>query len=162
MRQHGPLKKFLRECKSLTKLELIAVDCDLMSFFTSTEFPFTLRQLTLSSTVRPKDDQSPNEEFALKFFNRNCSTIQTLDLQAPLPSKVLQFALKRFRVLRYLVLRLNFLPEDPNFFFQKLGKKSVKLLTLEGPYLNVNQTKAIFKLYPAIQVNFAHKIKRPN
>lgn len=155
LRQHEPLRNFLLECVSLIKLELHAVNCDLMNFFTPTlNFPFQLRHLSLVSTLNKIAHSYDNEDEAIKFLNQHNNSIHLLELQGLLPKNVIDFALKRFRLLKSLVLRLNYMPVDADFYSQKRPKKSVKMLTLEGPFLNVQQITGIFKLYPSIHASY--------
>jgi hypothetical protein len=151
LRQHEPLKNFLTQCKSLIILELNAIDCDLMSFFTSANFSFQLKELSLSSTLIKKAETYDNEDMAINFFNTLCSSLTTLEIHAPLPNKVLDFLLKKFRLLKRLTLKTNLIPLEMNFYPQKHPKRSVKVLTLEGPYMNVRQTEGILRLYPVVQ-----------
>lgn len=84
-------------------------------------------------------------------FLRHHTTLNFLEIRAQLPIEVLRFAMKKFRMLKSLTLRLSLLPIDEEFYAQKSPRKSVKNLTLEGPFIDLNQIKAIFKLYSGVQ-----------
>lgn len=144
------LTKFLMQCKCLTKLELHGVNCDIIDFFKLPALPFQLRYLSLSSSKISGAVENFDED-GLNFLRAHVSTLNFLEIRAQLPHDMLDFALKKFRMLKSLTLRLNMLPNAEAFYVIKTSRKSVKTLTLEGPYIDLHQITAILKLYPATQ-----------
>ena len=150
------LTNFLLSLNKLKELELNAIDCDLMDFFTKAEFPFDLRRLSLNSTLPASSTNEPhkNEVAAMKFFTFNCvKTLQFIDIHAGLPHSVLCLCMTKMTKLKSLVLRLDVLPKD--FKFNGATKKSEGLreLTLKGTSCDFEQALGVLKLYPLITVS---------
>lgn len=144
---------FLMQCKNLVKLNIYAIKNGIMDFFTNTSvfrFPFQLRNLSLSSPISYSVVPNNNEE-AMNFLKRYATSLNDLEIRAQLSLDVLEFLLKKLRLLKSLVLRLNFLPIDASFYAIRNPKKNLKKLILEGPYINLDQIEAILKLFPALQ-----------
>lgn len=121
-----------------------------MDFFKFPGCPFQLRYLSLSSSKLSREFEHFNED-GMSFLRHHANTLNFLEIRAQLPHEVLEFALKKLRMLRSLTLRLNLIPTQETFYNHRQPRKSVKTLTLEGPYIDLHQITAILKLYPATQ-----------
>lgn len=143
---------FLSEVNDLKKLELHAVTCDIMEFFNQNNYTFGLKHLVLISTdFIGTVSNDYDHVFLQEFIKEHAATINTLEMRAFVSPWCLNFLVKKLRVLRFLLLKVNCLIPDLALYTNKKPRKSVKNLILEGPYTDLEIITAILTLYPSVK-----------
>lgn len=150
LKPYYELSAFLSACINLKKLELNAYSCDLMDLFEVMEYKFKLKQLIIETHHFDKEPSKEFENNFLKFLKIHTCSLTSLEVRGSVTNDVLCYMLKKIRFMKTLVVKISFLPEDANFYEVKKPKRSVKRLTLEGPFSNTAPMTAIIQLYPSI------------
>jgi hypothetical protein len=143
---------FLCEHKTISSLELQA-NSDIMNFFEVVpNYGFVLKHLSLITTQYDEEPSSAYEENFLNFLRSSAMKgMKSLEIKSKVTLPVLDFMLKHFRLLKTLTLKVNKLPQNPQFYTIKKPRKSIKELVITGPFLDHNTIISIFMIYPAVQ-----------
>jgi hypothetical protein len=142
------LRLLLQESLELKRLEVHAVNCDLMDFFTFQGL-FKLKYLSLKSDTLSTENK--NIETAEEFLSLQVATILSLEVRAHLPKSILGILLKKCRNLRYFTIRTDILPVCDSFYIVKNPRKRIRHLNLEGLFTSFETLASIINLYPSVQ-----------